>query len=167
MMEKIGALLFDPAWWFSSVIIAFLASLASNYWKDWFANLRAKRSERYAARRAAEERQDSERIQFLSGHPDLLMIEFVRYAVGEIIHLGCFGVGLVLPPVISSLASVFQLGVEHEPTKMILRNSAIFLAAIVQCAMVFCIYYVGSRVQRMRRIVNQAQSICEQKRRAQ
>jgi hypothetical protein len=74
-MDGIKRLLSDPTWWFTAVIVGILASLFASYIRDavsWLASRAFKLSRKRRDRRLAME---ARRIDFLAGHPDLLILE--------------------------------------------------------------------------------------------
>ncbi|PSV01437.1 hypothetical protein [Photobacterium leiognathi] len=73
-MEEILQLSKSPAFWFSSIFIAFLMSLFASFTKDWIEELKLKISKRRQLKRTNNEKAFLEKVNELTNDPMLVSV---------------------------------------------------------------------------------------------
>jgi hypothetical protein len=80
-MDAIKNSLSDPSWWFTAVVVAIFASLAGSFVRDGLSWLFSKTFDTVKDRRLARMANTQTRVDFLSRHANMLIIEYIRVSI--------------------------------------------------------------------------------------
>ncbi|MDE2107263.1 MAG: hypothetical protein KGL39_59245 [Patescibacteria group bacterium] len=96
-MDQIKNYIADPAWWFSTVLVAIIASVIAGFMKDRISQLFGHVSKRFRIWSQKRTQQQEELIAVLSENPNYLLMGLGRTLMMAIMFTGTIIIYLIFP----------------------------------------------------------------------
>lgn len=148
-MTEITQLLTTPAFWFSTILLAFLMSLFAAYAKDWLDHLLQRRTATQDAKASAKIQEFEERVRRLKTDATLLGLyqtNIIYQKLRQVLYFGAAYAALAL--------SLFALVTGHAVGAVALFGFAVAVTSV-------CTWLVDPRLHMLRATVNAVQDDSE------
>jgi len=146
-MEKIVSFLKDPAWWFTAVFIAIIASLAAGFSKDAVQNIFAKFSKTYQIKRDERERKFQIEVEALLRDKEYMIFTFLRSLTQIVACMTLITIFIMT----FMIATIYSL---QEPARISLKYTLYIVSLISGIGTLWGTIYSTPRIQALKRAYN-------------